>query len=109
MGRDVEGIGTRSSDDASASVAYATASGAARSSRARDLTVRVAANERSGTNSDKNDLRKFRKVHYGLSCRLRLCNASKLSVNARKTFSANGKLTAFLELETQVVQGFALT
>jgi hypothetical protein len=55
MGRDVEGIGTRSSDDASASVAYATASGAARSSCASDLSVRIATNEKSGTNADKNE------------------------------------------------------
>src|SRR5207249_924913 len=34
-----------------------------------------------------------------LSCRLRFCNASKILSNATKRFSADEKLTAFLELE----------
>jgi hypothetical protein len=55
-----EGIRTCSSHDAGASFASATASGATRSSCASDLSVRVAVNERAGTNADKNDLRKFR-------------------------------------------------
>jgi len=59
-GRGVEGIRTCSSRNAGASFASATASGATRSSCASDLSVRVAAHERSGTNADKNDLRKFR-------------------------------------------------
>src|SRR5439155_24266611 len=54
-GRDLAGIRTCSSHDAGAPFTSATASGTARSSCATDLAIRVEANERSGTNADKND------------------------------------------------------